>query len=190
VHRKLFKEQTSRILPPLEISSTLSEEDQKILKNHVPQTGLEKFAPVNSIVRLGSTLSSQLLLDEKADGTIRPPMRLGNRSRRWLRRRYRELLAEIPQVTLSPPSLDSSSLQKRKRQQRALVNNEPPVDGVSDTHQPLSSVRVNWSSPLVLTRSFPSPLRSPTDTETKWIEKARELSKTARNPSTSRTSPR
>ncbi|PVG02373.1 hypothetical protein CPB86DRAFT_575935 [Serendipita vermifera] len=187
IHRRFFKEQTSRVLPPLEVSSTFSDSELKALKFHVPKTGLEKFTPVKKLIQLASPLIStpNLPPEEATKGATFSPMRLGNKSQRWLRRRYRELLAEIPQVTIEPSSLNSSSSNRKGRHQRAHATDDSAPSAFN--HQkPLLGVRVNWSSPLVLSRNFPSPLRSPTDVETKWIEKAKGASKGTKSSSISK----
>lgn len=65
-------------------------------------------------------------------------------SRRWLRRRYRELLASIPSVTVKPRPGDLPS-----------------------------EYKVDWASPeLALAHDVPRPLRVMTQEEKEWIKRA------------------
>lgn len=131
IHKRQFSEQTGRILPPLEVRVLRGEEVHKSLQDggaHVPVTGLENHDPIRKLVKLASPLPSLLprrALQRKKEGTpeqegkIDPKGvvlveegkdrfvsagKVGKKSRRWLCRRYRQLLAEVPSITLDARS--------------------------------------------------------------------------------------
>jgi hypothetical protein len=93
---------------------------------HIPVIGLENYDPIRTLVKLASPLPSPLprraLRGKNEDtpeqeGKIDPKGvvlvekdsvvstgKVGQKSRRWLRRRYRQLLAEVPSITLDTRS--------------------------------------------------------------------------------------
>ena len=158
IHQRQFNEQTSRVLPPLEVRVLPGREVVEERGLHVPKTGLETFDPIQGLMKLATSSSSPGPLrrkknDETSTGTIEAEKenallgKVGNRSRRWLRRRYRELLADIPSLTVQahPGSRDPQ-------------------------------YNVDWAAPgLALSHEAPRPLRLMTPAEKKWITQIKPL---------------
>ena len=171
IHQRQFKEQIRRVLPPLEVQKIASEESQNTSQDggvYVPQTGLEQYNPVGALVKLASPGPSTIprrasRTSKGAEQNAEEHMctqreavtenrknakvtvgRLANQSPRWLRRRYRELLSEIPSITVD--TRESVSTPKYK---------------------------VGWASPeLALAHDVPRQLRLATSEELEWIRKA------------------
>lgn len=165
IHHRFFTEQTKKVLPPLEVSSSFSEEEEELKKNgiHIPRTGLEIFKPVAMLTRLATQ-----------HGTS-DSLRLANRSHRFLRRRYRQLLGEIPSLTVSPPSttvVGDGIATKAKKKQKQIPSR---IESIPNPETPLAMVDVGYASNLALhAPSHAAPrLREATATELEWI---REIS--------------
>jgi hypothetical protein len=153
-------------LPPLEVK-----EIHKSLQDegaHVPVTGLENYNPIGTLVKLASPLPSPLpkralrgkdgdtperegkidpkgvvLVEERKDSFVSTG-KVGTKSRRWLRRRYRQLLAEVPSITLD--TRKSKSVPRYK---------------------------VDLASPeFAIAHDVPRQLRLATPEEMEWITKA------------------
>jgi hypothetical protein len=158
-------------LPPLEVRVLGGEEVHKRLQDegaHVPVIGLEKYDPIGTLVKLASPLPSPLprralrgknedtpelerkvepegvaLVEEGKDSFISTG-KVGKKSRRWLRRRYRQLLAEVPSITLDTRS--SKSVPRYK---------------------------IDLASPeFAIAHDVPRQLRLATPEEMEWITKA------------------
>jgi hypothetical protein len=155
----------------LEIRVLGGKEVHKALQDggiHIPVTGLEKYDPVKALVELASPGPSSLprrasqgkngsetdkeagvdgnrpVVTGERKGSNVPAGKVAGKNRRWLRRRYRELLAEVPSITLAtcPP--------------RSALN-----------------YKVAWASPdLAMAHTVPRPLRLATPDEMEWITKA------------------
>jgi hypothetical protein len=158
-------------LPPLEVRVLGGEEVHKPLQDggaNVPVTGLENYDPIGTLIKLASPLPSPLprralrgknedtpelerkiepkgvtLVEEGKDRFISTG-KVGKKSRRWLRRRYRQLLAEVPSITLDTRSSKSAPRYK-----------------------------VDLASPeFTIAHDVPRQLRLATHEEMEWITKA------------------
>ncbi|CCA67571.1 hypothetical protein PIIN_01399 [Serendipita indica DSM 11827] len=191
MHRRFFLEQTRRVYPPLEVLRSPSSTEAS---TPIPQTGLETLSPIAMLHSL-SLPAAPISRPSRSDDTDRPleepeyavisaarKMRVHGRSKRWLRRRYRELLGQIPKIVVEDSTTtgeqERKSTKQKKREDRTPEAKETTITDSS------RKVSVQWSSKLALNLSYTPPLRTITHKELAWIQKATEL--TASNPAASR----
>lgn len=179
IHHRFYAEQTGRVIPPLEVRTPFSTEEQAKQGLHIPQTGLEALNPIEMLVKLAtpppsSTSSSQHI-------------KLGNRTARWLRRRYRELLSEIPSINVVPHSIvnhESSIARSKALKLGKKQEYSSRIESIPNPETPLAKVHVGWSSPLALTDSVAPRLREVTQSELEWITKPVETDQATSSKST------
>jgi hypothetical protein len=113
---RFFSQQRDLTWWPLEVDSRALAGVPTSPSHSVPSTGFEGLGIVQEIERLATQLGDQphsIPLRQDAfreqDATmdavhapLLPPPKLPTRSRRWMRRRYRELLAKIPALVAQP----------------------------------------------------------------------------------------
>jgi hypothetical protein len=176
IHDSAFTERLKRALPPLEVGSSITKEEQEQQGIHVPRTGLETLQPVAMLVKLATPPPPPRKQEELISKPSTQYMRLGDRSHRWLRRRYRELLADIPSINVAPPSSAAVdmpvALGKVKGSKRLASSSH--VESIPNPESPLAKVHVGWASELALTKSFAPRLRAVTQSELEWIYKPTE----------------
>ncbi|KAG8870865.1 hypothetical protein FRC20_011227 [Serendipita sp. 405] len=187
IHRRFFVEQTDRILPPLAVSSSATTADQTKPDIFIPSTGLERWNPMEMLEILASPnpMYSPPSRSKPEDRLPLSPtprksghLRLGGRSSRWLRRRYRELLASIPTMkvrTADGPQGEEDEQPTEKIKGKKSMRNRS-IQSIPNPERPTTRAQVAWSSDLVLSPDKPGLLRSMTARELQWIRDA-ELSK-------------
>ena len=109
---RFFSQQRDLTWWPLEVDSSALAGIPTSPSHPVPSTGFEGLGMVQEIERLATQLGDQpqsISLRQDAaraidavHASLSPPPKLPTRSRRWMRRRYRELLAKIPALVAQP----------------------------------------------------------------------------------------
>jgi hypothetical protein len=113
---RFFSRQRDLTWWPLEVDSNALVGNQTSSSHSVPSTGFEGLGMVQEIERLATQLGdrrhSKSLRQDVVRGqgattdavrtSLLPPSKLPTRTRRWLRRRYRVLLAKIPSLMAQP----------------------------------------------------------------------------------------
>ncbi|KAG8835310.1 hypothetical protein FRC17_004092 [Serendipita sp. 399] len=185
IHRRFFVEQTGRILPPLEVHTPISINDQLKNGTYVPRTRLEALKPMEMLQTLASpnpmySPPSRSTEEDRIPISLTPrrssKLRLGGRSSRWLRRRYRELLASIPAVNVWNPSESSEpeNVHPSGETKGSKRTNKSAIVSIPNPEQPTTKARVTWSSDMVLSPDKAGSLRTMTSKELKWIRDAEE----------------
>ena len=118
---RFFSQQRDLTWWPLEVDSSALAGMPTSASHSVPSTGFEGLGVTQEIERLATQLGNQPLSISLRQDTVReldaamdsvhasllPPPKLPTRSRRWMRRRYRELLAKIPALVAQPSKANS-----------------------------------------------------------------------------------
>jgi hypothetical protein len=171
---RFFSQQRDLTWWPLEVGSSTLAGIPPSPSHSVPSTGFEGLGVVQEIERLATQLgdrpqSTSLRQDavheqdaamEAVHASLLPPGKLPTRSRRWMRRRYRELLAKIP----------------------ALV--AQPLKKASNKDQPTLKYIVRRSSEEAYVQGQ-GQRRSTSSEETEWISRAGEAAATMKGVSQS-----
>ena len=140
---RFFSQQRDLTWWPLEVDSSALAGIQPNPSYPIPSTGLEWFGMVQEIERLVTQSSDRprdITLrqdavrehDTTTDAVHAPhllPPKLPTRSRRWMRRRYRDLLARIPALVVQPsnPSTQGRSTPKyvvRRSSEEAYIQGQ------------------------------------------------------------------
>ena len=170
---RFFSQQRDLTWWPLEVDSRAPAGIPTSPSYSIPSTGFEGLGIVQEIERLATQLGDRphsiplrqdaVREQDAAMDTVRPPLlpppKLPTRSRRWMRRRYRELLAKIP----------------------ALVA-QPSRASIKDQSTPTYMVRRSSEEAYIQGQG---QRRSITSEETEWIRRANEAAATMKGVSRS-----
>jgi hypothetical protein len=149
---------------------------------HVPSTGLEEF----DLIEMLNELASVPKPGQRQRSIL--PMKVNRQPARWLRRRYQELLAMIPTISVDARPLSDASTKPAKSARKANSPSNPPSNMKLQENDPGDiRTRVSVGRPKLALQS-PERFRQITPDEREWIRRATVENLNVSSPKTRKTS--